>query len=109
MRRVVEIGHGFVWRADSDRRAEPVRGAFGEGGSGDRGGDLGDGLSSGGIRARSEAALRNTNRGESLRLGDHAVLRGELARRIGRGAAAAGEGGRRDSKRDHVVEIPASM
>ena len=36
-------------------------------------------------------------------------MRRELARRIGGGAAAAGEGGRRDSKRGHVVEIPASM
>src|SRR5271154_582200 len=109
MRGIAEVGHGFVRRADSNRRVEHLRGAFGEVRPRDRGGNFRDGLSGGGIRARSEAARRNIDRSESLRVRNYADMRRELARWIGGGFAAAGESGDGDSTRGSVVESFACM
>src|ERR1700733_2592757 len=109
MRGIAEVGHGFVRRADSNRRAEYVRGALGEVRPRDRRGNFRDSLSSGGIRARGQAARRNIDRSESLRIRDHADLRRQLAWRVGGGFAATGECGDGNSTRESLVESFAWM
>src|SRR5437588_13104856 len=66
-------------------------GAFVEVGPRDRRGNLGDGISSGGLRARNQRTRRDAGRGEQVPIGDHALLRREPGRWIGGGASAAGE------------------
>src|SRR5882724_12837156 len=90
MRWVSQGRHGGLRRTDSAGRSATLRRTFGAGRSGDRRGHLGDGLSGGGLRNRGETARGRVNRVESLRIGDYADLRYQLARADRRSDAAPG-------------------